>query len=68
MYGNLQRKGLGGFRAENYWSSTPGGLGDGGGLKISFENFSDGIQGGVVEYMYEANISQKYRVRAICQF
>jgi hypothetical protein len=72
MYGNLSRKGLGDFKAEEYWSSTTYNYNTLGNLRKSakVENFSDGAQSGA-DYnnlfnRYDRNI--KYRVRAIRAF
>jgi hypothetical protein len=63
MYGNLGRKGLGDFKAEWYWSSTP--YSDGiGRPDARAETFSDGAQSG--NSRYDRYI--KYCVRAIRQF
>jgi hypothetical protein len=63
MYGNLARKGLGDFKAEGYWSSTP--YKDHYGYSYArAENFSDGAQNGSHRY----DRGTKYRVRAIRQF
>jgi hypothetical protein len=57
MYGNLVRRGLGGFKGEDYWSSTP----SDDSRYFWSENLSNGNQ--------EAKwLSNKYRVRAIRQF
>jgi hypothetical protein len=68
MYGNLARKGLGDFKAEWYWSSTP--------VDVEYygkhysawlENLSDGAQSANRDISrYDRN--RKYRVRAIRQF
>jgi hypothetical protein len=58
MYGNLVRRGLGGFKGEWYWSSTAN---NNVGSWVWRENFTDGTQNEV--YRYEKN-----RVRAIRQF
>jgi hypothetical protein len=67
MYGNLQRRGLGGFRAEQYWSSTAGGdSGEGAWI----QNFTDGSQTCEI-YLglnRSSNRDQRHRVRAIRQF
>jgi TolB-like protein len=65
MYGNLGRKGLGDFKAEWYWSSTPykGDWGE----PARAENFSDGaLRGDYESQRYDRN--RKYCVRAIRQF
>ncbi|MDR1904813.1 MAG: DUF1566 domain-containing protein [Treponema sp.] len=69
MYGNLKRIGLGGFKDEAYWSSTPNGIAANGTVGVWYENFSNGEQ----SYdshgnTYYGNREQKYRVRAIRQF
>jgi hypothetical protein len=61
MYGNLQRKGLGNFKGEWYWSSTPSEQNSW--LNIWTENFADGQQGQSFNNAYG-----KARVRAIRQF
>jgi hypothetical protein len=59
MYGNLHRKGLGGFSSNWYWSSSSyNHYGSGGANTVSFQ---DGAQGG--DYQHK-----KYRVRAIRRF
>jgi hypothetical protein len=63
MYGNLGRKGLGDFKAERYWSSTPykGRYGE---SYARIENFSDGAQDGADR----RSRGNECRVRAIRQF
>ncbi|GHU04431.1 hypothetical protein FACS1894147_09570 [Spirochaetia bacterium] len=57
MYGNLHRRGLGGFRKEQYWSSTVSGD------SIPYLNFSDGMWGNWFQAVWN-----KKRVRAVRQF
>jgi hypothetical protein len=68
MYGNLVRKGLGGFKGDWYWSSTANGKE---GRYAWRENFTDGAQDSHVAY-YESDSQghrgRKWRVRAIRQF
>jgi hypothetical protein len=60
MFLNLHRNGLGGFKNDKYWSSTPQG-GYANWIPVWCENFSDGKQGA------EAN-EKNLRVRAVRQF
>jgi hypothetical protein len=65
MYGNLQRRGLGGFQSAQYWSSTPYPPRNwGSGVKTGawYENFSNGEQNAIW------NDNKDLRVRAIRQF
>jgi hypothetical protein len=70
MYGNLKRKGLGTFKDEVYWSSTPNGdRGSWDGmLRVWYENFSNGDQSCAGSDNIRGNMHVKYRVRAIRQF
>jgi hypothetical protein len=66
MWGVLHRKGLGTFKSEWYWSSTPS---DADGTRIWIINFTDGGQ--YFNHYYHSgmdNWSEKYRLRAIRQF
>jgi hypothetical protein len=70
MYGNLQRRGLGGFKSESYWSSTI--QTDLWFLEVNWnsdgactENFSNGEQGHGASF---TTACTKRRVRAIRQF
>ena len=65
MYGNLHRRGLGGFKAENYWSSTAG-SDNGEGAWI--QNFTDGSQNGDLHWREPTVRAYRNRVRAIRQF
>jgi hypothetical protein len=58
MYGNLHRKGLGGFTGSQYWSSSTYSYY---GLYAYYVNFQDGAQN-------REGQDKKYRVRAIRQF
>jgi TolB-like protein len=70
MYGNLKRKGVGGFKDEMYWSSTPNGdVSPDGRMRIWYEDFSNGNQSCFSNTnSYYGNMHIKYRVRAIRQF
>jgi TolB-like protein len=65
VYGNLVRKGLGGFKSDWYWSSTANGKEGRFGWR---ENFTDGTQDSETGYPYNGSRDRKYRVRAIRQF
>jgi hypothetical protein len=66
MYGNLQRRGLGGFQSAGYWSSTPvprkyhSDIGTS--ISAWFENFTNGEQN------EDVSRAAKFRIRAIRQF
>jgi hypothetical protein len=68
MYGNLQRRGLGGFQSAGYWSSTPVPIkyhiDIGNSISAWFENFTNGEQ---KEDLFNSRVA-KFRVRAIRQF
>jgi hypothetical protein len=64
MYGNLHRKGLGGFTSSYYWCSSQV-FNANGGLAIACVNFADGAQNWA---SYGYLTTEKYRVRAIRQF
>jgi hypothetical protein len=73
MYGNLARRGLGEFKAEWYWSSTPYNSNYGGFFKFAVtESFLDGTQGdnsGAANSPFgRYERGQKYWVRACRQF
>jgi hypothetical protein len=72
MYGNLARKGLGNFKTEWYWSSTPYNFSiwmlKGTHVCARAENFSNGVQSGNDDNFWRYSRDIKYRVRAIRQF
>jgi hypothetical protein len=69
MYGNLARKGLGDFKAEWYWSSTPYNF-SGAWIHTCarVENFKDGSPSGNDDGAARYDRNRKYWVRAIRQF
>jgi hypothetical protein len=62
LYGNVSRKGEGGFREEWYWSSSPDGN-----WRFLALNFTDGGRQYVV-YNNAPEIQTKLRIRAVRQF
>jgi hypothetical protein len=63
LYGNVSRKGGGGFREDWYWSSSN----DGGAWRFLALNFTDGGR----KYDWNNNgpeIQAKHRIRAVRQF
>jgi TolB-like protein len=65
MWGALHRRGLGGFKSEWYWSSTPS---NDDGTCIWIINFAHGSQLENLGGFYSENWNKQYRVRAIRQF